>query len=150
MQGGKFGGLRKKRGVEGQSTMLPLPVSGLCSRSTNQWTAGILNLIWADNPCLTNNDINDYTGLTFQTRQLNRAVRFRGPINAHLFVSSAGGDGMLSVAVEDVAPDGTVTPDHRRLAGDLPAQADQGEVALPRRQADPAVAPVHQGGEEAS
>ncbi len=109
MQGGKYGGLTKQRAVEGSSTMLPLPVSGLCSRSANQWTAGILNMIWADNPCFTNNNINDYTGLTFQTRRLTRAVQFRGPINAHLFVSSAGGDGMLSVAVEDVAPDGTVS-----------------------------------------
>ena len=113
MQGGKFGGLRKKRGFEGKSTLIPLPVQGLCTRSTNQWTAGILNQIWPTNPCLTNNDINDYTGLTFQTRRLNKPVSFRGPINAHLFVSSIGGDGMLSVTVSDVAPDGTVS----RLTG---------------------------------
>lgn len=109
MQGGKYGALRTKAPVEGESTFLPLPVSGLCTRSANQWTAGILNQIWPDNPCLNNNDINDYTGLGFQTKPLDRAVHFRGPINAHLFVSSMGGDGMLSVAVEDVAPDGTVS-----------------------------------------
>ena len=39
--------------------------------------------------------------------------RFQGPINARLYVSSIGGNGMLSVAVEDVAPDGTV----KRLTG---------------------------------
>ena len=109
MQGGKVGGLRTKGAVEGESTLLPLPVSGLCTRSANQWTAGIMNQVWPDNPCFDNNDVNDYTGLTFQTRPLGRAIHFRGPINAHLFVSSIGGDGMLSVAVEDVAPDGTVT-----------------------------------------
>ncbi|MDZ5619818.1 CocE/NonD family hydrolase [Nocardioides sp. HM23] len=109
MQGGKAGGLRTEPGSGGESTLLPVPVSGLCTRSTNQWTAGILNQIWPDNPCFANNDINDHTGLIFQTRRLDRAVHFRGPINAHLFVSSLGGDGMLSVAVEDVAPDGTVT-----------------------------------------
>ena len=108
-QGGSFGGLRKKRGVEGESTLLPLPVSGLCTRSANQWTAGVVNQIWPDNPCFTNNDLNDHTGLTFQTERLARAVHFRGPINARLFVSAIGGDGMLSVAVEDVAPDGTVS-----------------------------------------
>ena len=31
-----------------------------------------------------------------------------GPVNAKLFVSTTASDGMLSVAVEDVAPDGTV------------------------------------------
>jgi len=112
-QGGKYGGLRNKRGLAGESTLLPLPVSGLCTRSANQWTAGIMNQIWPTNPCLVDNDVNDHAGLTFQTRRLNRAVHFRGPINAHLFVSSVGGDGMLSVAVEDVAPDGTVS----RLTG---------------------------------
>ncbi|KAA1427639.1 CocE/NonD family hydrolase [Nocardioides antri] len=113
MQGGKYGGLRKERGLAGESTLVPLPVSGLCTRSANQWTAGIMNQIWPTNPCLVDNNVNDYTGLTFQTRRLERPVRFRGPINARLFVSSLGGDGMLSVAVEDVAPDGTVT----RLTG---------------------------------
>jgi predicted acyl esterase len=38
----------------------------------------------------------------------------QGPINAHLFVSTTGGDGMLSAVVEDVAPDGTV---HRITGG---------------------------------
>lgn len=113
VQGGKYGGLRKKRGFQGRSTLLPLPVQGLCTRSTNQWTAGILNLVWPDNPCFTDNKINDYTGLTFQTRRLKKPLTFRGPINARLYVSSVGGDGMLSVTVSDVAPNGKVT----RLTG---------------------------------
>jgi putative CocE/NonD family hydrolase len=113
MQGGKAGGLRARGPAEGESTLLPLPVSGLCTRSANQWTAGILNQIWPDNPCFTDNDVNDRTGLTFQTGKLDRPLHFRGPINAHLFVSTLGGDGMLSVAVEDVAPDGTV----KRITG---------------------------------
>jgi predicted acyl esterase len=41
-------------------------------------------------------------------------VRIQGPINAHLFVSTTAGDGMLSAVVEDVAPDGTV---HRITGG---------------------------------
>ena len=113
MQGGKYGGLRNRRGTAGESTMLPLPVSGLCTRSANQWTAGIMNQVWPESPCLNDNNVNDYTGLTFQTRPLKRPMRFRGPINARLHVSSMGGDGLLSVAVSDVAPDGTVT----RLTG---------------------------------
>ncbi|KAA1421663.1 CocE/NonD family hydrolase [Nocardioides humilatus] len=112
--GGRAGELRLKDPKAGTSTLVPLPVSGLCTRSANQWTAGVLSMVWADNPCFTNNDINDYTGLTFQTAPVDRAVRMQGPINAHLFVSTTGGDGMLSVVVEDVAPDGTV---HRITGG---------------------------------
>ena len=101
--------------VPGSATMLPVPVSGLCTRSTNQWTAGIMNLFPFPNPCLTDNSLNDLTGIVFDTAPATAPVRFQGPINARLFVSVLGlvGDGMLSVSVEDVAPDGTVS----RLTG---------------------------------
>lgn len=113
VMGGGAGELRRTAPAAGSSTLLPLPVSGLCTRSTNQWTAGILNTIWPQNPCLTNNELNDRSGLTFETAPMADEVRFQGPINARLFVSTLSGDGMLSVAVEDVAPDGTV----RRITG---------------------------------
>jgi predicted acyl esterase len=90
-------------------------VSGLCTRSTNQWTAGVMNLFPFPNPCLTNNALNDLTGAVFETAPVTAPVRFQGPINARLYTSVLGltGDGMLSVSVEDVAPDGTVS----RLTG---------------------------------
>jgi putative CocE/NonD family hydrolase len=112
--GGVAGGLTTGAPAAGTSTLVPLPVSGICTRSANQWTAGIMNMIWPDNPCLKDNKLNDLSGLTFQTAPVTQEVRFQGPINAHLFVSTTGGDGMLSVAVEDVAPDGTV---HRITGG---------------------------------
>jgi putative CocE/NonD family hydrolase len=99
----------------GAATMLPIPVSGLCTRSTNQWTAGVMNLLPFANPCLTDNALNDLTGVVFDTAPVTTPVRFQGPINARLYTSvlSLMGDGMLSVSVEDVAPDGTVS----RLTG---------------------------------
>ncbi|UMG94546.1 CocE/NonD family hydrolase [Nocardioides sp. TF02-7] len=122
--GGKAGALRRTSPAAGRSTLLPLPVSGLCSRSANQWTAGILNAVWPDSPCLDDHALNDLSGLTFQTAPVKRAVRFQGPINARLHVSSPSGDGMLSVVVEDVAPNGKVSRitggwqviSHRKLA----------------------------------
>ena len=97
----------------GTSIVPPIPVTGLCTRSANQWTAGVLNAAFPDNPCLQDNQLNDLGGLSFQTAPLAKALRVQGPINAHLYVASPSGDGMLSVAVEDVAPDGTV----KRLTG---------------------------------
>ncbi|HJQ06950.1 MAG TPA: CocE/NonD family hydrolase [Nocardioides sp.] len=97
----------------GSSTMVPLPASGLCTRSLNQWTAGILNMVVPQLPCFGDNTLNDKSGLVFQTAPVTSAVRIRGPINAHLNVATSTGDGLLSVAVEDVAPDGTV----KRLTG---------------------------------
>ncbi len=110
---GSPGALTQGRAQDGTAQVLPLPVAGLCSRSTNQWTAGAMNQSPLPNPCLRDNRLNDQAGVTFDSEPVRRPVRFQGPINARLYVSSLGGDGMLSVAVEDVAPDGTVT----RLTG---------------------------------
>lgn len=100
--------------VSGTSVVPPIPVSGLCTRSTNQWTAGILNQAWPDNPCLRDNRLNDRTGVVFESKPLRKALRIQGPINARLFTSTPSGDGMWSVTLSDVAPDGTV---HRLTGG---------------------------------
>ena len=97
----------------GTTDVHPVPVAGLCTRSASQWTAGIPDTIWPDNPCSTDNAPNDTTGVVFRTDPVTAPVRFQGPVNARLYVSSTSGDGMLSVAVEDEAPDGTVS----RLSG---------------------------------
>ena len=114
--GGRAGGLVLDGDQElrpGTSTVPPIPVTGLCTRSANQWTAGILHLAFPDSPCLKDNALNDLGGVSFQTAPMSGTLRLQGPINARLYTSSPSGDGMLSVAVEDVAPDGGVT----RLTG---------------------------------
>jgi putative CocE/NonD family hydrolase len=110
---GTAGGLTTSTAKDGTATVLPIPVAGLCTRSTNQWTAGVMGQNPLPNPCLDDNRINDTAGVTFDSAPVTKPVRFQGPINARLYVSTAGGNGMLSVAVEDVAPDGTV----KRLTG---------------------------------
>jgi len=97
----------------GTAEVYPVPVSGLCSRSTDQWTAGALGTLELENPCNTDNTLNDKSGVVFKTAPVTKAVTLQGPVNARLYVSSTSGDGMLSVALEDEAPDGTVT----RLTG---------------------------------
>ena len=110
---GTAGGLTTGKAQDGTATVLPVPVAGLCTRSTNQWTAGVMGQSPLPNPCLDDNRLNDQTGVTFDSAPATRTLRFQGPINARLYVDSIGGNGMLSVAVEDVAPDGTV----KRLTG---------------------------------
>ncbi|MET0997945.1 MAG: CocE/NonD family hydrolase [Marmoricola sp.] len=110
---GTAGGLTTGAAQDGTATVLPIPVAGLCTRSTNQWTAGIPGAAPVPNPCLEDNRLNDLAGVTFDSAPVTSPVRFQGPINARLYVSTMGGNGMLSVAVEDVAPDGTV----KRLTG---------------------------------
>ncbi|HWU31769.1 MAG TPA: CocE/NonD family hydrolase, partial [Marmoricola sp.] len=107
--GGADGRLTSGNAANGASTIYPIPVAGLCTRSTDQWTAGISTEIPIPNPCLTNNAWNDKSGVVFSTAPLTKAFHFQGPINAHLNVSSATGDGLLSVSIEDEAPNGTVS-----------------------------------------
>ncbi|MEV4999998.1 CocE/NonD family hydrolase [Nocardioides sp. LML1-1-1.1] len=111
--GGQSGGLVTGTPAAGSSIVPPLPVTGLCTRSADQWTAGLPSTLLSGLPCFTDNKLNDLGGLTFDTAPVTTPVRIQGPVNARLYVSSPTGDGMLSVAVEDVAPDGTVS----RLTG---------------------------------
>jgi predicted acyl esterase len=107
--GGGIGVLTQGPAVDGRAIVPPVPVSGLCTRSANQWTAGVPNAALAELPCWSDNAPNDKTGVVFQTDPLTAPLHLRGPINARLYASSPSGDGMLAVSVEDVAPDSTVT-----------------------------------------
>ena len=111
--GGGHGLLTQGAAKDGTAYVPPVPVSGLCTRSTNQWTAGLPEAALADLPCFHDNAANDQTGVVYETAPLTKATRLRGPINARLYTSSVSGDGLLSVSVSDVAPDGTVS----RLTG---------------------------------
>ncbi len=145
--GGRNGGLvldgAQEKAQPGTSTVPPIPVTGLCTRSANQWTAGILNLVFPDSPCLKDNQLNDLGGLSFQTAPLQQAIRLQGPINVRLFASSPSGDGMFSVVGRGRRTRRLGLTAHRRLAGALAASARQEEVALPRQAADPAVPSLH-------
>ncbi|MGQ3109669.1 CocE/NonD family hydrolase [Aeromicrobium sp.] len=110
---GSAGGLTTGTPTAGRTTVPAIPVQGLCSRSTNQWTAGVVGLVMPDLPCFTNNQFNDTLGPVFETAPLTSDVVVHGPLNARLYTSTPTGDGMLSVTVSDVAPDGTVS----RLTG---------------------------------
>lgn len=106
--GGATGQLTQGEVVAGSSQILPIPVAGLCSRSTSQWTAGVLNLIGAWEACNQNAALNDATGVVYETAPLTSDLSILGPINARLYTSSTTGDGMLSVSVSRVTPDGVV------------------------------------------
>lgn len=107
--GGGEAELTRGKAKPGSSVVLPVPVTGLCTRSANQWTAGLPRFILKDLPCFKDNKLNDYGGLVFETAPIKKKLRIQGPINARLFASTLTGDGMLSVAVEDVAPNGKVS-----------------------------------------
>ncbi|MFC7340026.1 CocE/NonD family hydrolase [Saccharopolyspora griseoalba] len=104
---GRPGGLTSGEVEPGASAVAPLPVSGLCTRSANQWTGGLPGRTGLAEVC-EDNRLNDTTGAVFETEPVQRPLRIRGPINARLNTSTPTGNGMLSVSVSSVSPDGRV------------------------------------------
>ena len=89
---------------QGPDSLAWQPASGACTRSTVQWTAGA----GAGTPCETHNELNDLTGLAYDL-PLSKDLRLAGPIAAGLALSTNGRDSMLTVRIEDVAPNGQAT-----------------------------------------
>ena len=87
-------------------TFLQNPVSGVCTQSTSQWSAGLL----APVPCTTDNRLDEATsGVSYTTAPLAHDLHFDGPLFADIWVSTTASDAVVTVRATDVAPDGTST-----------------------------------------
>ena len=84
-------------GAQPVATMLQQTPSGMCSKSTTQWTAGG----GEGGPCDTDNTLNDPTGVAFDY-PLTSAARIAGPIAAHLYLSTTAQDAFVTARLEDV------------------------------------------------
>lgn len=102
------GAPRGAAGTGGPDFVPRVPLAGVCTKSTAQWTAGA-GALGGANPCAQDQRLNANTGLSYDYEVTGEPLRLTGPINAHLVVSSPVRDGTLTVRLEDVAPDGTVT-----------------------------------------
>jgi putative CocE/NonD family hydrolase len=89
--------------TEGGRSYLSLPVTGLCSRSTAQWLIGLLDAT----PCATDNRIDEALSLTYTSAPFTRDTVINGPIEADLWITTQSNEAVVSVAISDVAPDGT-------------------------------------------
>jgi putative CocE/NonD family hydrolase len=81
------------------------PLTGICTQSTAQWTAGIAAAI----PCTTDT-VDDESGVaSYTTEPLERRLDLSGPILANLSVETTAADAVVTVRVKDVAPSGETT-----------------------------------------
>jgi putative CocE/NonD family hydrolase len=104
---GSPGRLTTGKPAAGTSTLPWLPVAGVCSESSEQWTAGGV----PEGPvCTGDHRANDQTGVVFDLPVGQQALRIAGTSLAKLFVSTNRSDAMLTARLEDVAPDGSVRP----------------------------------------
>ena len=91
-------------GPEAARTYLQVPLNGICTRSANQWLIGLLDAT----TCAADNSLDETTALTWTSPPFTEPMMINGPIEADLWVQTAiGSDAVTSVAVSDVAPDGT-------------------------------------------
>jgi putative CocE/NonD family hydrolase len=103
---GNFGGSLDRTAPtadEGSDQWLQQPVSGICTQSTGQWTAGAGDAL----PCTTHDEANEIAEVKFSTPPLEQELRFQGPVLAHLWLQTTASDIVVSVRLTDVAPDGS-------------------------------------------
>ena len=79
-----------------------IPVDGTCSRSTTQWTAGLVSG-WL---CENDNRPSEVLGATFTTPPFATPYAISGPIDATVWISSTATDTQVVATVSDVDPSG--------------------------------------------
>ncbi|MCU1372907.1 MAG: peptidase, partial [Actinomycetia bacterium] len=88
---------------EGGRQYVQLPVTGACSRSTAQWLIGAID----QTPCASDNRADEAANLTYTSAPVTKATTINGPIEADVWLHTTAPDASVSVAVSDVAPDGS-------------------------------------------
>jgi putative CocE/NonD family hydrolase len=89
-------------GAEEPESFPQLPVSGLCTQSTSQWTAGLTEAL----PCTNDNRVNEPTTAVYTTPALDAPLRLSGPVLAKLWVTTTARDAVVNVRITDVTPGG--------------------------------------------
>ncbi len=80
-----------------------IPVNGTCSRSTTQWTAGLVSGIAT---CENDDRPSELLATTFTTPPLTAPYALSGPIDATIWISSTAADTQIIATLSDVGPDG--------------------------------------------
>ena len=89
---------------EGGQSFVELPITGICTRSTNQWLIGLVD----GTGCPQDQRFDEAIGsVTYTSEPLTEELLINGPIQADVWVTTTRADATVSVAVSDVAPDGS-------------------------------------------
>ncbi|HVT36330.1 MAG TPA: CocE/NonD family hydrolase [Nevskiaceae bacterium] len=97
---------------EATNTVLQEPANGLCSESSDQWTAGLLGMVDVTKilPCFTDDTLTEALEAKFDTAPLTDDLYFNGPIEADVWVSTTAQDAPVVVRVDDVDASGSAFP----------------------------------------
>ncbi len=96
---------------ESERVTLQIPIQGICSVSSAQWTAGVLGLVPL--PCFSGaNGINELPllgAISYTTEPMTQDYYVNGPIEADLWISSLTADASVAVRITDVDEQGRST-----------------------------------------
>jgi len=90
-------------GGETQVTIPWIPVNGACSRSTTQWTAGLVAGVAT---CENDNQPSELLSATFTTPPFTAPYALSGPIDVTIWISSTNTDAQVVATISDVDASG--------------------------------------------
>ena len=106
LRGGKRLSPSPPKSPESAQTFPQQPFSGICTQSTNQWTAGLAGQI----PCTSDDRPNEALGnAVYDTPVLGHDLHIDGPILANLWLTTTAKDSAITVRMTDVGPSGSST-----------------------------------------
>lgn len=85
---------------EGSNVAVQEPLNGLCSISTDQWTAGITGYIPL--PCQSDSSLAEITDVIYETAPMTEDTYINGPIEVDAWISTTASDAGVSVRIDDV------------------------------------------------
>jgi uncharacterized protein len=87
----------------GADTAPANPINGLCTRSTTQWTAGLVS---PGATCENDNRLVEATGMTYTAPPVSSPLHLSGPIGLRLRGATTAHDTTWIATVSDVSPSG--------------------------------------------
>jgi putative CocE/NonD family hydrolase len=95
----------------GSDRWLAFQLNGICSLSTNQWSAGLTALIpVVGKLCESDNHLNELLSLTYTSPPVGEATHIAGPISLTLHGSTTARDAGWTATLSDVYPGGRSVP----------------------------------------
>lgn len=92
-----------KPAASGSEPLSAVTATGACSRSTFQWTEG---LVGSSPACMNDSTVTEAQGLTFTTAPFTKPYTLSGPIEADVYMSSTAADSSVIATVSDVSDSG--------------------------------------------
>jgi putative CocE/NonD family hydrolase len=103
LHGGKGLSPTAPKTSEASQSFVQQPLAGICTVSTDQWTAGLASPF----PCSADERPNSLSGgAVYKSAPMPADFKLSGPVDARVWLTTSASDAAVTVRVEDVGTDG--------------------------------------------